>query len=210
MRRTVNLLRGAKGYGWYNKFVEKSDKGFKKYTPPTAFTWPEGPSPRPVAWFDIMAENEELGRLRFELAEDVVPSTVANFKALCRGDGDSKMTYEGTKFHRVQKGIAIQGGDVEKRDGTGNHSSATSRYIEDENFIIPHSERGLLSMVSVGVNTSGSQFTLALDALPHLNGRSVVFARLIEGEKVLEAIESIFTFRGTPAKEIRIVKAGLE
>ncbi len=47
------------------------------------------------------------------------------------------------------------------------------------------------SMVSVGVHTNGSQFYISLNPLPHMNGRSVVFGRLIEGDNVLKAIEKV-------------------
>jgi hypothetical protein len=37
------------------------------------------------------------------------------------------------------------GGDIEgNRDGHLSHSSFQERYFPDENFIIPHSERGLV------------------------------------------------------------------
>lgn len=144
MKRTAVLLRGAKGYGWYDKYLKQGGQnGFRKNNPPTPFNWENPAVARPQATFQISAGNEDLGSITFELAEDIVPSTVSNFKKLCTGDNLKNFRYQGSKLHAVQKGVCIMGGDVENLDGTGNHA-ASERYIRDENFIIPHSARGLL------------------------------------------------------------------
>ncbi len=213
MRKTSFLLRGARGRGWYYKQITNPES-FVKYEVPQAFDWDttftEGIK-RPIVRFDIVAESTDLGHLKFELALDVVPNTVNNFISLLKSSSNKYgYEYKNTIFHRIIKGTAILGGDVEYLGGKGNHSSLNSRYIKDENFIIPHSERGLLSMHTVGRDTSGSQFNISLKALPHLNGRGVVFGRLIEGQEVLEKIEGIFTFRGKPSKELKITDAQIQ
>jgi cyclophilin family peptidyl-prolyl cis-trans isomerase len=213
MRAGGILRRGAKGYGWYAKFLKEGSEGFSQFVPPTPFDWSAPKSPRPSAYFEISVDDKSVGRLNFELAEDIVPETVANFKKLCTNapatDGGVSLSYKDTTFHRVMKSSAILGGDVEKGDGSMSHSATGTRYFADENYIIPHSEKGLLSMMSSGVDTNGSQFCLALEALPHLNGRNVVFGRLVGGEEVIERIEEVFTFRGAPAKDVKIIDAGV-
>ena len=151
MRSSGVLLRGAKGYGWYQKFLKEGNEGFKRYTPPTPFDWNQknenGEVPkRPQAFFDIEIEKEKLDRVHFELASDIVPQTVENFKNLCLGLGAKYGGYKGTKIHHTSKGIHIMGGDIvtETSSGTGNHSASTSRYFNDENYIIPHSAKGLV------------------------------------------------------------------
>ena len=212
MRRSIAVLRGAKGRGWYYQFQAEGQKSFtQKYKPPPAFDWSfdnQG-SNRPIAYFDVAAEGSIMGRMKFELASDVVPETVNNFISLINGSGSKGYKYDNTSLYRIVKNVAIMGGDVENGDGSGNHSSLSKRYIKDENFIIPHSERGLISMTSVGIDTGGSQFIIALNATPHLNGRGVVFGRMIEGESILKQIEAIFTFRGAPAKKLTIKEAGI-
>lgn len=181
--------------------------------PPTPFDWSkkDDASPRPHAFFDVRIDQEKLGRIKFELAADVVPKTVENFKALCLGSGIKFGGYKGSKIHYVQKGICVMGGDVETPNcsGTGNHSAGIARYIADENYIIPHTSRGLLSMASIGVHTNGSQFYLSLTPMKHLNGRCVAFGRMVEGEEALQAIEKVFTFRGAPAREIVLENCGI-
>lgn len=144
MKRTTSLWRGAKGYGWYQKYLKEGKEGFEKYVPPTPFDWSKDNIKRPRAYFSISLDNENIGRLEFELAEEILPKTVENFRRLCLGNGVKYPGYKGTKIHLVRKGEVVMGGDIEIGDGQGNHSSYSQRYIEDENFIIPHSQRGLI------------------------------------------------------------------
>lgn len=91
----------------------------------------------------------------------------------------------------------------------------------------------LYSMVSVGVHTNGSQFYISLNPTQTLNGRSVVFGRLTNGEEILQRIEKVkqiliysvlfffyhgdcgcldsqvFTAGGAPATEITIADCGV-
>jgi hypothetical protein len=144
MRSTAVLCRGAKGYGWYQNYMRKGQEGFKKYAAPTPFDWAKDNVVRPKVYFDVSVGTESVGRLTFELAEDIVPKTVENFKLLCTGKNVHNKSFQLSKLHQVQKGQFIMGGDVENNDGTGSHSAYEERYIEDENFIIPHTARGLL------------------------------------------------------------------
>ena len=45
--------------------------------------------------------------------------------------------------------------------------------------------------------------------LQHFNGRCVAFGRVIEGDKVIKEIEKVYTFRGTPARDIVIENCGI-
>jgi cyclophilin family peptidyl-prolyl cis-trans isomerase len=204
MRRTNILQFGSKGTGWYSKYLAEGQEGFQKYKAPTAFDWTKSVVKRPTATFSIKVDKEILGKIKFELASDIVPKTVENFRLLCKNEGVKFKGYSGSKFHYVKKNVAIIGGDIENHDGTGSHSASSSRFIEDENFIIPHTHRGLLSMASVGRNTNGSQFYIDLAPAPHLNGRCMVFGRVVEGMEHIDAIEKMFTVRFSPVKEVVI------
>ncbi|KAK5666236.1 Peptidyl-prolyl cis-trans isomerase-like 1 [Batrachochytrium dendrobatidis] len=86
----------------------------------------------------------------------------------------------------------IQGGDFLKGDGTG----ATSIYgdkFPDENFQLKHSSAGLLSMANSGPNTNGSQFFITCAKCDFLDGKHVVFGRVIDGLLVLRKIENVPT-----------------
>eukprot|EP00959_Pyramimonas_sp_CCMP1952_P356166 7459075-Pyramimonas_sp.AAC.3 len=43
-------------------------------------------APNPKVFFDIAIDNEDVGRMVFELRADVVPRTAENFRALCTGE----------------------------------------------------------------------------------------------------------------------------
>lgn len=172
MRPSAALQRGAKGYGWYSKFLREGNEGFQRYKPPTPFDWEQknesGEVPkRPHAFFDIRIENEKLSRIQFELASDIVPKTVDNFRKLCLGLGTKFGGYKGTKIHYTSKGVSIMAGDIvtENSTGTGNHSAFESKYFNDENYIIPHSAKGLLRCV---IHYFGFHTVVVYQLLHHL------------------------------------------
>ena len=52
-------------------------------------------------FFDIEISGRPVGRIVMELRDDVVPKTVENFRALCTGEKEKAMSYQGTTFHRI-------------------------------------------------------------------------------------------------------------
>jgi len=154
-----------------------------------------------------LAEEEPLGppspRVVIELFADAVPRTADNFRALCTGEagackfhvGSPPLHFKGSRMHRIVPGQLVQGGDITSGDGRGGES-IYGKTFEDESFAIPHDRKGLLSMASSGRDGNGSQFFITLDALPHLNGKHVVFGRVIEGLPLVEAMAAAAA--GTP------------
>lgn len=153
--------------------------------------------------------------LEFELFSEVCPKTTENFRVLCTGekegqDGFENFTFVNSIFHRFIKGFMMQGGDFEKRNGTGGYS-IYGQTFEDESFKFNHSEPYLLSMVNSGQkNTNGSQFMITFKDTPWLNGRQVVFGRLIKGQDCLNKLqESVLTDENDiPLDPIEIVSSG--
>ncbi|CAN6163558.1 unnamed protein product [Urochloa humidicola] len=74
--------------------------------------------------------------------------------------------------------------------GTGGESIYGGTF-EDENFVLRHDDRGLLSMANTGPNTNGSQFFITFKPLPHLDRKNNVFGKLILGDDVLKKIECV-------------------
>lgn len=158
-------------------------------------------------YFDIEIGGESSGRIVMGLYGADLPNTVRNFKEL--STGERGFGYANSKFHRVIKNFVIQGGDFTRGDGRGGYSIYGSRF-PDEGFMYGHAEAGALSMANAGPGTNGSQFFITLAPTPFLNGKHVVFGKVLEGLDVVRAVEANPTGPGDkPRKDVTIVASGI-
>lgn len=89
-------------------------------------------------------------------------------------------------------------------------SAPTGEKFADENFKYKHTEPGLLSMANAGPGTNGSQFFITTVPTPYLNGRHVVFGKVIEGMDVVKMIEKTPTgAQDRPTKAVVIADCGV-
>jgi peptidylprolyl isomerase len=157
-------------------------------------------------------------RIEIELWDDVVPRTCENFRCLCTGEkgasqafGGPPLCFKGSPIHRIVPGQILQGGDITRGDGRGGESIFGSKFA-DENFdgkAGRHTAKGLLSMANAGRNSNSSQFFITLDALPHLDGKHVVFGRVRSGmEHVLAIVGQAGTASGTPSHRVCVEDCG--
>lgn len=102
-----------------------------------------------------------------------------------------------------------QAGDFTKGDGTGGESIYGEKFDDEfDKGYIPHSEPFLLSMANAGPNTNGSQFFITTSEPGYLDGKHVVFGKVIEGQDIVKAIERAGTPEGTVTKKVTITDCG--
>ena len=164
----------------------------------------------PKAYFDLQLGRGDsatpLGRVVFELKEDVVPRTATNFAELSqRPEGEG---FVGSRFHRIIPSFMCQGGDFTRGDGRGGKSIYGSKF-PDENFVLRHTGPGILSMANAGPNTNGSQFFVCTVRTDFLDGKHVVFGQVVEGWSVIKACEACGSRSGATSHEVVVGACGI-
>lgn len=165
----------------------------------------------PIVFMDILIGGIPAGRVIMELYSDIVPKTAENFRCLCTGEkGMGKagyaLHYRKSIFHRIIPGFMCQGGDFTKCNGTGGESIYGDTF-PDENFNIKH-ETGCLSMANAGKDTNGSQFFICTATTPHLDGKHVVFGKIIKGYEVIQSMEKTGSSNGQTVQPVSIEACG--
>lgn len=169
--------------------------------------------------FHTGSENEEGGRrgrrvvtnrVVFELFNDTHPKTSENFRRLItnsnfkkNNDMGASSSYEGAKFHRIITGFMNQAGATKS-------GSIYGPKFDDENINSRYHEQPyVLAMANGGPNTNGDQFYVTVNPQPHLDGKHVVFGRVIRGESAVEFVnQKCGSESGRPKCDVRIVRCG--
>lgn len=163
-------------------------------------------------FLDISIGGVLAGQIVCELYTDAAPRTAENFRSLCNGErGEGRrgvpLHYKGSRFHRIVPNFMVQGGDITHGDGSGGESIFGQTFA-DENLTLQHTVPGILSMANSGKDTNGSQFFITCKACPHLDGKHVVFGRVVDGMDVVSRMEACGRECGKPTRDVVIVGCG--
>lgn len=147
--------------------------------PAPAARAPETPSAQELRRLPVRARVEMARGGAFELAllPDEAPATVARFARLARAG-----YYDGLTFHRVVANFVVQGGSP-----WANEYAGAPRFQRDELGFARH-ERGAVGISTRGRDTGDAQIFIDLVDLPRLNHDYTVFARVVSGMDVVDAI----------------------
>jgi len=126
------------------------------------------------------------GKIVFQMFPHKAPNTVDNFIKLA-----NQGFYDGIKWHRVEPGFVIQGGDpLSKDNDPQNDGLGDPGYkIKAEFNDVPH-QKGTVAMARAqDPDSAGSQFYICLEPQPRLDGQYTVFGQVVEGMDVVDSIQ---------------------
>ncbi len=92
--------------------------------------------------------------------------------------------YNGLTFHRVIPGFVAQGGDP-----TGTGSGGSGQKIKAEFNDLQHIEGTIAMARAQDPNSADSQFYIALNRLPHLDGKYTIFGQVTKGLDLIHKIK---------------------
>ncbi|KAG2419809.1 hypothetical protein HFD88_004605 [Aspergillus terreus] len=158
-----------------------------------------------------------LGDIVIDLLVDESPKACENFLKLCK-----VKYYNFSPVHSVQKNFTFQTGDPLGPDSPESDGGSSiwgllegpskRTFSLEHPPKLKHDERGTVSMATVpspadpDQRIAASQFIITLgDNLDYLDGKAVIFGKVVEGFDVLEKVNDAFVDdRGRPLKDIRI------
>jgi len=169
-------------------------------------------------WFEVHVAdidgqgNEYTGRFTIALFGETAPMTVMNFVSLARGykKGKEFLHYKNSPVHRIVPDFVIQMGDITIGDGTGGKSIFGAKF-NDEDFTLSHRAPGWVSMANHGRDTNGSQFFIMLTRARWLDGKHVVFGKVIRGYDVIKTVGEVPSDPATalPKTKVTITDCGV-
>lgn len=137
-----------------------------------------------VTGTEIAVITTDKGIIKFEFFPEDAPNTVASFIELVDAG-----FYDGTKFHRVEPGFVIQGGDpLSKTDDATVGTGGPGYYLRAEFNDRPHVDGTVAMARSQDPDSAGSQFYITMGSQSFLDSNYTVFGQVVEGLDVVYEI----------------------
>lgn len=148
-----------------------------------------------------------LGSLRLKMEPDWAPDNVRNFlKLVATG------WLNGTEFHRIAKGFVVQGGTGYTRSSGPSHpADRWVRPVKAELRADVKHVRGVVSMAhGDDPDSATTSFFIVLGPAPALDNKYSAFARVVEGQEVLDAFEKEEVDGEKPKRRLEIIEASID
>jgi len=152
------------------------------------------------------------GRFVIGVFGNAAPMTALNFVSIARGfkGGKETLQYKDSIIHRIVADFVIQMGDITTGDGSGG-KSIFGKVFNDEEMVLSHRSAGWVAMANHGPDTNASQFYILLTKARWLDGKHVVFGKVVRGFSVIETLGEVEVNPDTawPKKEVTIENCGV-
>uniref|UniRef100_A0A6V1WNP3 Peptidyl-prolyl cis-trans isomerase n=1 Tax=Heterosigma akashiwo TaxID=2829 RepID=A0A6V1WNP3_HETAK len=162
-------------------------------------------------FFDLSIEGKPAGRIVISLFGEEAPQTCANFRALV--EGRPGYGYRGERAYRVIQDFSVQIGSIGDKTGrSGKSSFDGGAPFGPENFNIPHTDAGLVSMARGLDGKTDSRFFIQTQGdAGWADGKYVAFGKVTEGFTVVQEIEKLKTQppQNNPTKKVVIEDCGV-
>jgi len=141
---------------------------------------------------EVAVIKTNMGTIVIQFFAEDCPKSTANFMKLANAK-----FYDGVKFHRVIPGFVVQGGDPNSKDadrandGQGGPGYTVPAEIKHKHKRGAVAAARLPDQVNPKKESSGSQFYIAVKALPSLDGNYTVYGEVIEGMDVVDKIVAV-------------------
>jgi len=139
------------------------------------------------------------GPITVEFLPDLAPGHVRNFLRLAQAG-----VFDGTSFHRVVRGFVVQGGALNTRGPLTEKQQKYVRALPPEFSGTPH-VKGILSMARGDDPASATtSFFIVTGTAASLDNKYTVFARVIDGMAVVDAMDQAAVNGETPLDRIEL------
>lgn len=160
----------------------------------------EKPAELPVATIIV----KDFGVIEAELYPHKAPNTVNNFISLANSG-----FYDGLTFHRIIEGFMNQGGCPQGDGSSGPNYSIRGEFKSNGyDFNDLKHTTGVLSMARTDdPNSAGSQFFIMAADSTHLDDKYAAFGKVIKGEEIVKAINSVETDKSDRPKTPVVIES---